>query len=133
MNGTSDQAASNSSSSSNTSRANSCEACGASLQASEQQQDSQLDVPQQQGLAPQRQQQQGGNPLLRKSLLPPTPPSSAGSSSVDAVFGGMLVSTICCSGCGHVSVSYEPFLDLSLPIPLAEAGGGSLTRKVRVP
>ncbi|WIA38375.1 hypothetical protein OEZ86_001705 [Tetradesmus obliquus] len=32
-------------------------------------------------------------------------------------------------GCGHVSVSYEPFLDLSLPIPLAEAGSGSLTRK----
>jgi hypothetical protein len=41
------------------------------------------------------------------------------------------VSTICCSGCGHVSVSYEPFLDLSLPIPLAVAGSGSLTRKVR--
>jgi ubiquitin C-terminal hydrolase len=144
LDGISDQAASVSS----TSRANSCEACGASLQYNEQQQQQQ----QQQVLAqqeeepdqqedsrpnpPQQQQQprqQGGNPLLRKSLLPPAPPSSAGSSSVDAVFGGVLVSTICCSGCGHVSVSYEPFLDLSLPIPLAEAGSGSLTRKVCAP
>jgi hypothetical protein len=65
-----------------------------------------------------QEQQQQQQPLVRKSLLPPVPPTSAGSSSVDAVFGGVLCSCITCTACGHCSVSYEPFLDLSLPIPL---------------
>ncbi|KAF8016171.1 hypothetical protein BT93_H1630 [Corymbia citriodora subsp. variegata] len=36
---------------------------------------------------------------------------------VDAVFGGQISSTICCVECGHSSTVYEPFLDLSLPVP----------------
>lgn len=36
---------------------------------------------------------------------------------VDAVFGGQVSSTVCCTECGHSSTVYEPFLDLSLPVP----------------
>lgn len=36
---------------------------------------------------------------------------------VDAVFGGQISSTVCCVECGHSSTVYEPFLDLSLPVP----------------
>ncbi|XP_059632164.1 ubiquitin carboxyl-terminal hydrolase 2 isoform X2 [Cornus florida] len=36
---------------------------------------------------------------------------------VDAVFGGQISSTVCCLECGHSSTVYEPFLDLSLPVP----------------
>ncbi|XP_051133199.1 ubiquitin carboxyl-terminal hydrolase 2 [Andrographis paniculata] len=36
---------------------------------------------------------------------------------VDAVFGGKLSSTVSCLECGHSSTIYEPFLDLSLPVP----------------
>ncbi|GAB2295697.1 ubiquitin-specific protease ubp2, variant 2 [Dionaea muscipula] len=39
------------------------------------------------------------------------------STFVDAIFGGQLSSTVCCVECGHSSVVFEPFLDLSLPIP----------------
>jgi hypothetical protein len=92
-----------------------CRGCGAAF-------------PHQQG-----QQQPPPPPLKRKSLLPPEPPTSAGSSSVDAVFGGVLCSHITCSACGYVSISYEPFLDLSLPIPLDVAPReGGLSRKVGV-
>jgi hypothetical protein len=77
-------------------------------------------------------QQQGApNPLQRKSLLPPVPPTSAGSSSVEAVFGGVLSSYITCTACGYCSISYEPFLDLSLPIPLGNGTDQGLMRKVR--
>ncbi|CAN6462725.1 unnamed protein product [Victoria cruziana] len=37
---------------------------------------------------------------------------------VDRIFGGQLSSTVSCLECGHSSVVYEPFLDLSLPVPL---------------
>jgi hypothetical protein len=75
----------------------------------------------------------GNHPLARKSLVPPPPPTSPGDSAVSQLFGGVLVSTITCTACGHVSVSYEPFLDLSLPIPLPENGAnGNLSRKVRL-
>ncbi|KAK6914311.1 Peptidase C19, ubiquitin carboxyl-terminal hydrolase [Dillenia turbinata] len=43
--------------------------------------------------------------------------SNIGPSFVDTVFGGQLSSTVCCLECGHSSVVYEPFLDLSLPVP----------------
>ena len=33
------------------------------------------------------------------------------------MFGGMALSRICCSACGHASTRREPFLDISLPIP----------------
>ncbi|BBN17728.1 ubiquitin carboxyl-terminal hydrolase 16/45 [Marchantia polymorpha subsp. ruderalis] len=37
---------------------------------------------------------------------------------VERVFGGQLSSTVSCCECGHSSVVYEPFLDLSLSIPV---------------
>lgn len=36
---------------------------------------------------------------------------------VDVIFGGQLSSTVSCLECGHSSTIYEPFLDLSLPVP----------------
>ena len=33
------------------------------------------------------------------------------------MFGGMALSRICCTRCGHASTRREPFLDISLPIP----------------
>ncbi|CAH8264522.1 unnamed protein product [Arabidopsis lyrata] len=36
---------------------------------------------------------------------------------IDSVFGGEISSTVSCLACGHFSKVYEPFLDLSLPIP----------------
>ncbi|KAL3679028.1 hypothetical protein R1sor_021984 [Riccia sorocarpa] len=36
---------------------------------------------------------------------------------VEKIFGGQLSSTVSCCECGHSSVVYEPFLDLSLSIP----------------
>lgn len=43
--------------------------------------------------------------------------SEAAPTFVDAVFGGQLSSTLTCLECGHTSIVYEPFLDLSLPVP----------------
>ncbi|XP_041010435.1 ubiquitin carboxyl-terminal hydrolase 2-like [Juglans microcarpa x Juglans regia] len=43
--------------------------------------------------------------------------SSNLSTFVDAVFGGQISSTVCCVECGYSSTVYEPFLDLSLPVP----------------
>ncbi|KAF9606756.1 hypothetical protein IFM89_028132 [Coptis chinensis] len=42
---------------------------------------------------------------------------SPGSTFVDAIFGGQLSSTVTCTVCRYSSVTYDPFLDLSLPIP----------------
>nr|GMD80592.1 ubiquitin carboxyl-terminal hydrolase 2-like [Ipomoea batatas] len=42
---------------------------------------------------------------------------SADPTFVDAIFGGQLSSTVSCLECGHSSVVYEPFLDVSLPVP----------------
>ncbi|VFQ65180.1 unnamed protein product [Cuscuta campestris] len=36
---------------------------------------------------------------------------------ISSIFGGQLSSTVSCLECGHSSVVYEPFLDLSLPVP----------------
>lgn len=38
-------------------------------------------------------------------------------SSVLDVFVGQLKSTLQCTTCGHCSVTFDPFWDLSLPIP----------------
>ncbi|KAJ0094002.1 hypothetical protein Patl1_25996 [Pistacia atlantica] len=43
--------------------------------------------------------------------------SNPGPTFVDSVFGGQISSTVCCVECGHSSTVYEPFLDLSLPVP----------------
>ncbi|XP_044479337.1 ubiquitin carboxyl-terminal hydrolase 2-like [Mangifera indica] len=43
--------------------------------------------------------------------------SNPGPTFVDSVFGGLISSTVCCVECGHSSTVYEPFLDLSLPVP----------------
>eukprot|EP00466_Bigelowiella_natans_P003358 jgi/Bigna1/80604/fgenesh1_pg.72_\ len=40
-------------------------------------------------------------------------------------FHGQMSSTICCPGCGRLSVTYEPFLQLSLPIPELDDDGGT--------
>lgn len=56
-----------------------------------------------------------------------TTPPSAGQGGLDKdglptdpvwrMFGGMALSRICCTRCGHASTRREPFLDISLPIP----------------
>lgn len=48
--------------------------------------------------------EKGGTPSIMTTL-------------VDALFGGQLSSTVRCVECGHSSMVYEPFLDLSLPVP----------------
>lgn len=57
---------------------------------------------------------------------------------VDALFGGQISSTVCCNECGHSSTVYEPFLDLSLPVPNKKppprkAQQVSRTKKTKLP
>ncbi|KAE9607946.1 putative ubiquitinyl hydrolase 1 [Lupinus albus] len=57
---------------------------------------------------------------------------------VDALFGGQISSTVCCIDCGHFSTVYEPFLDLSLPVPTKKspprkAQHVSRTKKSKLP
>ncbi|KAK9671486.1 hypothetical protein RND81_12G032900 [Saponaria officinalis] len=64
--------------------------------------------------------------------LPATP------TYIDAIFGGLTSSTVCCVECGHSSVVHEPFLDLSLPLPTKKpppkkAQPASRTRKIKQP
>ncbi|OAY55354.1 hypothetical protein MANES_03G147300v8 [Manihot esculenta] len=40
-----------------------------------------------------------------------------GPTFVDSLFGGRISNTISCIECGHSSTVYEPFLDISLPVP----------------
>lgn len=54
---------------------------------------------------------------LTNSCPKPENPSHVSTSFVDVIFGGQLSSTVCCVECEHSSVVYEPFLDLSLPVP----------------
>nr|XP_043613576.1 ubiquitin carboxyl-terminal hydrolase 2 [Erigeron canadensis] len=39
------------------------------------------------------------------------------STFVDTIFGGQISSSVSCLECGHTSIVYEPYLDLSLPLP----------------
>lgn len=48
---------------------------------------------------------------LAKGML-----KACGRPLIDAVFGGTLLQTVKCSHCGHLSRTFEEFLDLSLPI-----------------
>lgn len=43
--------------------------------------------------------------------------SNLGPTFVDTIFGGQVSSNVRCVECGHSSTVYEPFLDLSLPLP----------------
>lgn len=45
---------------------------------------------------------------------------------VDAIFGGEICSSVSCLECGHTSIVYEPYLDLSLPLPNKK----SLSKKI---
>ena len=38
-------------------------------------------------------------------------------SIIDDIFGGLLESSITCSHCSHISYCFDPFLDLSVPVP----------------
>jgi len=60
------------------------------------------------------------------------------STFIDVIFGGQLSSTVRCVECGHSSVVYEPFLDLSLPVPTKKppprkALPGPRVRKTKLP
>jgi ubiquitin C-terminal hydrolase len=48
---------------------------------------------------------------------------------IDEIFGGNLRGTIVCKRCGRESVNYEPFVDLSLPIPERFRGEGRAAAK----
>ncbi|XP_043721507.1 ubiquitin carboxyl-terminal hydrolase 2-like [Telopea speciosissima] len=61
--------------------------------------------------------EQLGARKLRNSSGEDGATSDQGPTFVDAIFGGQLTSTVCCMECGHSSVVFEPFLDLSLPVP----------------
>ena len=39
------------------------------------------------------------------------------SSIVDEIFAGQMISIVNCKRCGNISETFDPFLDLSLPIP----------------
>lgn len=56
--------------------------------------------------------QNGGLSSERDSIVPKHTPTF-----VDAIFGGQISSTVSCLECGHNSIVYEPYLDLSLPLP----------------
>ena len=47
-----------------------------------------------------------------------TPPA-APQGFLSEVFGGQLSSRVACGSCDYTSVTLEPFMDLSLPIPSA--------------
>ncbi|KAK7331480.1 hypothetical protein VNO77_25705 [Canavalia gladiata] len=53
----------------------------------------------------------------RKQNGSPKKDGTSSNTLVDALFGGQISSTVCCIACGHFSTVYEPFLDLSLPVP----------------
>jgi len=38
-------------------------------------------------------------------------------SVIDDIFGGLLESSITCDNCNHISYCFDPFLDLSVPVP----------------
>lgn len=47
-------------------------------------------------------------------------------SKIVDTFGGLLKSTLECTHCGHCSTTFEPFWDLSLPIPDSMSHPGKL-------
>ncbi|XP_076882907.1 ubiquitin carboxyl-terminal hydrolase 2-like [Bidens hawaiensis] len=71
-------------------------------------------------------QQQDSHELLR-FLLDGLCNESSG--IVDTMFGGQTSSSVCCLECGHTSVVYEPYLDLSLPLPTKKSVSKSMPSK----
>lgn len=53
----------------------------------------------------------------RKQNGSPKRDGTSSNTLIDALFGGQISSTVRCIECGHFSTVYEPFLDLSLPVP----------------
>ena len=54
-------------------------------------------------------------------------------SKIYDLFGGMLISTVTCSDCRHVSSSFDPFLDLSIPLPKAVSASSPARRSTYSP
>jgi ubiquitin C-terminal hydrolase len=57
-------------------------------------------------------------------------------SVITDTFSGQLKSKVTCLSCGHVSLAFDPFMDLSLPIPGGGGGGGggvAAARRARDP
>ncbi|XP_076924525.1 ubiquitin carboxyl-terminal hydrolase 2-like [Bidens hawaiensis] len=76
-------------------------------------------------------QQQDSHELLR-FLLDGLCNESSG--IVDTMFGGQTSSSVCCLECGHTSVVYEPYLDLSLSLPTKKSVSKSTpSKKLRHP
>lgn len=57
---------------------------------------------------------------------------------VDAFFGGQTSSAVSCLECGHTSIVYEPYLDLSLPLPTKKSSSKNMpsvsrSKKIKPP
>lgn len=72
---------------------------------------------------------------LKQSSLPSPPEGSPSpsSTSVEKMFGGKIVTRICCLHCLNVSSREEAFTDLSLAFPPAERGRRRRLGSVTVP
>lgn len=55
------------------------------------------------------------------------------STIIDDLFGGLLQSTLTCFVCGRQSLSFEYFLDISLPLPSERHIKASLNVEVWIP
>ena len=52
--------------------------------------------------------------------------TSYDNSTIVDIFVGLLKSTLTCSVCDHKSVTFDPFWDLSLPLPRSKSSGLNL-------
>ena len=58
-------------------------------------------------------------------------PASAPQGFLSEVFGGQLSSQVACQACDYTSVTLEPFMDLSLPIPSGSVADSDLSAPER--
>eukprot|EP00268_Persea_americana_P040468 TRINITY_DN40204_c0_g1_i2.p1 TRINITY_DN40204_c0_g1~~TRINITY_DN40204_c0_g1_i2.p1 ORF type:complete len:1010 (-),score=211.69 TRINITY_DN40204_c0_g1_i2:505-3534(-) len=70
-------------------------------------------------------------PLISSSEVEVASGTTSVPTFVDVIFGGQLSSTICCVECGHSSIVYEPFLDLSLPVPMKKPSSSKKAQVTR--
>lgn len=68
------------------------------------------------------------HPCQLHGINPRFPRRAAETTFVSQIFGGYLRSQVMCPKCGYKSNTYDPFLDLSLPL---SSGEGSVTRALR--